>query len=314
MQVVVLAAGLGTRLRPVTLNRSKAMVPVLGRPLVERVLQPWLAAGMREIVLVVGPEDREIRAHFGAGNDLGLTVRFVEQHERCGMAHALGIAAPHLHGDFGLTACDSLVSVEHVGELAAAHRGGSAVLSLMDVAPEFVSRSAAVELEGIRVRRIVEKPGPGEAPSDTVSLPHYILPRRLLELLKGLEPSARGEVELQSAIQELVDIGGRVIGVRTQRRVQVSNPEDLRCLNLELLESGDRVAARPSRGIGEGTVFHDPVCIEDGATVGSRCIIGPRVYLEAGCVVGDLAVVRDSVVLRDAWVADGCTVEGVLLS
>ena len=127
MQAVVLAAGKGTRLRPVTANRSKAMVPVLGRPLVERALKPFVENGVRDFVFVVSPEDAEITRYFTECTSLDIAARFVTQEERLGTAHALGIAAPYLRGRFAVTACDSLVDASHVRDLLAKGDGADAV-------------------------------------------------------------------------------------------------------------------------------------------------------------------------------------------
>lgn len=313
-QVVVLAAGRGTRLMPVTRNRSKAMVPVLGRPLIELALEPWTSRGLRDVVFVVGPDDEEVRAHFGDGSKHGIGVRFVVQRERRGMAHALETAAPYLTDDFALTACDSLVSGDHVGDLLAAHREGSTVLSLLDVPIELVSNSAAVDLDGRRVRRIVEKPARGEAPSNTVSLPHYLLSHDVLDLLSSIEPSPRGEIELQSAIQQLIDGGVRVVGTAVRERLQVSDPEDLRRLNLDRLRSEDASKALSGGVAGADAVIDGPVRIEEGVVMGGGCRIGPAVYLEAGCSIGDEVGITNSVVLRGARVDSGSRIEGRILS
>lgn len=314
MQTVVLAAGLGTRLSPVTKDRSKAMAPVLGRPLVEIAIEPFISHGLDDLIVVVGPDDQEIRHRFARETSLEITVRFVVQEERLGMAHALAIAGPHLTGDFVLTACDSLIPRAHVSDLLKVHTEGSAVLSLMDVVPELVCRSAAVDLHGDKVRRIIEKPGPEESPSNTVSLPHYILPRRLIDLLSDLEPSPRGEIELQSAIQRLIDTGGRVVGVRTGSRFQVSKPEDLLRLNLELLQSVDQGGGVAPETVDRSTVLRQPVRVEEGVTLGRDCEIGPNAYLEGGCVVGDGTIIRGSVVLRGVSIPDHRLIDGEILS
>ena len=309
MQAVILAAGLGTRLKRVTAARSKAMVPVLGRPLVERAMLPLIANRVSDFVLVVSPDDGEIRSHFGDGANLGITIRFVVQRERLGMAHALGLAAPYVGGRFLVSACDSLVSATHVEALLAAAQEADAVLSLLDVEPDMVSRSAAVELDGLAVRQIVEKPRPEGAPSHTVSLPHYVFSPQVLDLLSEVQPSSRGEYEIQDAIQAVIDGGGRVVGVGAGSRIQVSSPEDLLALTRKLLrdmsESGRFISGR----VGRGTQLVEPLRIDDGVRIGDGCEIGPEVYLESGCRIGHGAVVRGTIVLRGGRVADGETVE-----
>ncbi len=309
MQGVVLAAGMGTRLRPVTADRSKAMVPVLARPLVERALMPFVENGVRDFVFVISPDDTEIISHFSERTSLEITARFVIQEERLGMAHALGAAAPFLSGRFVLTACDSLVDEAHVRALLSEGDEPDAVLSLLDVQPDLVSRSAAVSLDGRRVRLIVEKPMLEEAPSHTVSLPHYIFSQKVLELLPLLEPSPRGEYEIADAIQGLIDSGGEVVGVHALERLQVSNPEDLLNLTRGILSDGSESSRIDSIGGDHDAIFVEPLVVERDVVLGAGCEIGPEVFLESGCRIGRGAVVRRSIVLRGGRVEDGAIIE-----
>ena len=230
------------------------------------------------------------------------------------MAHALGLAAPNIEGRFLVSACDSLVDGAHVQALLAVSKEAGAVLSLLDVEPDVVSKSASVELDGLVVRRIVEKPRLEAAPSYTVSLPHYVFSAQMLELLAEVQPSARGEYEIQDAIQKLIDDGGTVVGIRAAERRQVSTPEDLLALTKRLLrEEVEPTHIAPAR-VGAGTNLVGPLRIEAGVVIGDHCEIGPDVYLESGSSVGNGAVVRESVVLRGAHVRDGQRVVVEILS
>ncbi len=314
MQAVILAAGRGKRLRPVTDGRSKAMAPVVGTPLVELALAPLVESGVQEVVMVVGPDDEEIREHFSERSQLAVSIQWVTQEKRLGMAHALLQAAHLLHGPFFVTACDSLVSTPHVRDLLTAVRDADSVLSLLDVEPHLVSRSAAVELDGNVVRRIVEKPTLVEAPSNTVSLPHYVLSPQLVPLLSELSRSERGEFELQEAIQQHIDAGARVVGVRAMERVQVSSPADLLGLNLRTMREGSGLKVELPPKVKSESRITQPVRIEEGATVGLGCTLGPEAFLESGCVVGDRTNVRGSMVLRGARVpADQEVIDSVVV-
>jgi len=309
MQAVMLAAGMGTRLRPVTANRSKAMVPVLGRPLAERALLPFVENGVRDIVFVISADDVEITRYFTEHTTLDINAQFVIQNERLGMAHALGLAAPFLGGQFVVSACDSLVNRSHVRQLIGAADGADVVLSLLDVEPELVSRSAAVELDGNLVRRIVEKPTLDEAPSQTVSLSHYVFAPSLLDLLPRVEASPRGEYEIQDAIQELIDAGGRVVGLRAAERLQVSTPEDLLALTRRLLSARSEPTHVETTSVGHGTELMEPLRIDHGVAMGDGCAVGPEVFLESGCRIGNRVAIRRSIVLRSGRVDDGQTIE-----
>jgi len=309
MQAVILAAGMGTRLRPVTANRSKAMVPVLGRPLVERALVPFVENGVRDFVFVISPDDTEIAGYFTERTSLEITARFVIQEERLGMAHALSLAAPLVEGRFAVSACDSLLDSSDVRKLLEAGFDADAALSLLDVDLDLVSRSGVVELDGVRVRRIVEKPSREKAPSNTVSLPHYVFSPVFLDLLQLVEPSIRGEYELQDAIQGLIEGGGTVIGVHAHQRFQVSSPEDLLKLTRRLFFDRSEPKQIDPAAVGRRTTIVEPFLVERGVALGDGCEIGPEVFLESGCHIGRGAVVRRSIVLRGGRVDDDETIE-----
>ena len=219
-----------------------------------------------------------------------------------------------IEGPFVVWACDSIVSTEHVAAILAVADGADAVLSLLDVAPDLVSRSAAVVLDDDLVTRIVEKPDPRDAPSSTVSLPHYLFDYRALDLLQTVERSPRGEFELPDVIQGLIDGGSRVVGVKAGSRFQVSSPNDLLVLNRDLLKEElglrNRGLARP----GEDVTWIEPVFVEQGVVVPDGCEIGPEVYLERGCQIGRDARIRRSIILRDGRVGDGETIEDEVLA
>ncbi|MDQ3250368.1 MAG: sugar phosphate nucleotidyltransferase, partial [Chloroflexota bacterium] len=285
-QAVILAAGKGKRLHPVTPQRSKAMAPVAGKPIVERVLDTLVDNGIRHCILIVGPDDAEIVAYFQQRNHIRFD--FVIQSERLGMAHALSLAAPHLHGAFILSACDNLVPAVHVADLLHTHRatGANATLSLLAIDRAHAASTGIVEWDGTWVRRIVEKPTPAEAPSDISSLPLYLFSPKLLDYLPLVKPSPRGEYELQDAIQLLIANAGRVTGMLTPGRLQLTNTADLLALNRHYLAIEPDAAQILTQAIGSGTRLIPPVRIEAGSTIGADCVIGPYVTIERDCQIG----------------------------
>ncbi len=316
MHGVILAAGKGSRLHPITLRRSKAMVPILGKPIVERVMEALAQNGIRRFIMVVSREDSEVGLYFRERTSLDIELQFVVQAERLGMANALSLAAPHLDGSFILSACDNLVPPRHIAQLLAAYREkqATAALSLMEVDPALVSRTGVVELVDGDIRRIVEKPAPEEAPSNIASLPLYIFSGRLLEYLPQVKRSPRGEYELQDAIQMLINRDGGVTGVFTEERLQLTNAHDLLALNRHYLTTGGDKPQLAPLSVGKHTHLITPLRIEEGTTIGPGCVIGPRVYVERNCRIGADALIKDAVVLRDTVIEDGRQVVGEVVS
>ncbi|MCL6430661.1 MAG: NDP-sugar synthase [Anaerolineae bacterium] len=317
MQGVILAAGKGSRLHPITLKRSKAMLPILGRPMVERVMETIRANGIRDFILVVSGDDRDIVRYFADECAVDVQVRFVVQEERLGMADALRRAAPLINGPFLLSACDNLTSPEHVGDLLAcrrAHPESAAVLSVMPIPDEEIGRTGIVALTDGRVTRIVEKPSRAQAPSNIASLPLYVFSPRILDHLPNVRLSPRGEYELQDAIQALIDEGGPVYPVFIERRLTVTGPADLLAINKHyLMAGGDRPQLAPFT-VGPNTHLITPLRIEEGTVIGRDSVIGPRVYIERDCRIGDGVGLRDAVVLRGAVVPDGASIANEVVS
>lgn len=310
MQAVILAAGRGSRLHPLTLKRSKAMLPILGKPIVERVMETFTANGVRDFILVVSPEDGEIVRHFHGNTSIGAKIRFVMQPERKGMADALKYAMPLIEGDFALSACDNLVPSGDVGKLLKRWEHNSSLsglITVMLVEADELPRAGVVVLNGGRVVRIVEKPPPGEAPSSTISPPLYCFTPEIMSCLREVRPSSRGEYELQDAIQMLIDNGKRVEGFEITQRLTLTSAADLLAINRQYLQQVGMKRILPEV-MGAGSQLIEPVYIEEDVNIGSRCSIGPDVYIERGCRIGDSCEIKEAVLLRDSVVPAGAVI------
>lgn len=317
LQAIILAAGKGSRLHPITVNRSKAMLPVLGKPMVARVMETLFANGLRDFVLVVSPDDREIVEYFEREAPPEVRVQFVVQPERKGMANALLHAAPLINSGFILTACDNLVTVEEIGQMLSVWDVSprpSGVLALMRVQPDKIKSVGIVELDGERVTRIVEKPDPAQVHGGTASMPLYLFSRRILDYLPGVPLSPRGEYELQDAIQMLIDHDGDVRGYRMSGRLTLTSPADLLALNRHYLVSGNANHQAAPQRVGVNTKLIQPLHIETGVVIGSNCVIGPNVYIEPNCTISDGAVIRESVLLRGVSVPADSHINGQVVS
>lgn len=311
MQAVILAAGKGSRLHPITTTRSKAMLPILGKPIVERVMDNFSSNGIDEFILVVSQDDRCITRYFRFESDLEGDIRFVYQPERLGMADALRWASPLILGDFILSACDNLIPPGHIAQMLALFNSEpplNAVLSLMQVTPDQVSSSGIVTLDGDQVTRIVEKPTFEEAPSDIASLPLYCMSRKILEYLPEVPLSPRGEFEIQKAIEMLIERRGDVYGLMTSSRLSLTQPSDLLDINRHYLINGDTVPQLQPQTVGPNTKLITPLHIEIGTVIEENCCIGPNVYIERDCKIGANAVIKDAILLREAVVKPGAKV------
>ena len=325
MLAVVLAAGRGKRLHPLTDNRSKATLPVAGKPMVERVMEMLAQDGAVRFIVVIHPADRVLVEHLSQP-PWAVRVRLAYQEEQKGMAHALDCAVPLIREDgapdFILASCDNLYPAGHVAALVAQRREGGldAVLTLMRVRPEQMVTLAVVAMQNGRVTHIVEKPCPDEAPPDgstelakVLGVPAlYALSTHALDYLPHVPISPRGEREFPDALRLLIEDCGKVGGLLVPWRMTMTHPADLLALNRHFLRH-DLACATVEDDIPKDTSIIPPVRIETDVELDPGCRIGPEVYLEAGCRVEAGATLRRAVVLRGAIVEAGEVIEGTVL-
>jgi NDP-sugar pyrophosphorylase family protein len=190
----------------------------------------------------------------------------------------------------------------------------TAVLTLMKVPPEQVPASGIVALHGDTVLSIVEKPGLQEAPSHIASLPIYCLPHTLLDYLPEVQPSPRGEYELQDALQLLILRQGNVRGLMATERLTLTSPSDLLHLNFNFLSQGGEALTNQAQEIGAGTQLTPPLRIERGVRIGAGCRIGPNVYIEGDCSIGDNTIIHDAVLLRGVVIPPTTTIHDQVVS
>lgn len=308
MQAVILAAGKGSRLHPITNSRSKPMLPILGKPIVGRVMENLVACGLNDFILVVSPEDREIREHFQDESTLDVNLRFVDQPIQLGTAHALMQAAPLLSEDFVLAACDTLVSEDDIQRLLtkwSALPDLQGLLSLTRIPLAEAPKTGIVTLQEDRVTNIVEKPSPDQALTDISSLPVYCFSPHLLDFLSQVKLSSRGEYELQDALQMMITQGGDVRSLFFQSRHSLTSVEDLLEINLQFLQKGDRDWPIDPHRIGSNTCLIKPLYIGQGTIIDSDCNIGPAVYIEGNAHIGNRVRLQNVVVLKKAVIPDG---------
>lgn len=209
MYGVVPAAGEGTRLRPLTNDRPKALVEVAGTPLLTRCFETLLSLGVTELVVVVGYRGDDIVTHYG-DRFRGVPVTYARQTEQRGLAHALATAEPHVDGAFLLLNGDN-VCAANLGDVVSRHRETAADATLL---VDEVSRAAATRTgvlsfdESGDVTGLVEKPD--DPPSTTVPRGFFAFSPRIFDACRAVDPSPTGEYELTAAIDHLLSTGGRV--------------------------------------------------------------------------------------------------------
>lgn len=208
MKGLILSGGKGTRLRPLTHTRAKQLVPVANKPVLFYGVEAIVAAGIREIGVVVGETREEIEAALGDGSRFGARITYIDQDAPRGLAHAVLISEKFLRGEpFVMYLGDNLIADGIAGLVDDyRERGCNSQILLARVGnPE---QFGVAELEGGRVVRLTEKPK--EPKSDLALVGVYMFDDTVWEAVKAIRPSSRQELEITDAIQWLLGHGARV--------------------------------------------------------------------------------------------------------
>lgn len=284
VKALVLCAGRGSRLRPLTHTRAKASLPVAGRPVLHHVLDYLLRHGFTEVGVVIGPQQDDLRQIVPRRTEQ--QVRLIVQDEPRGIAHAVRVAHPFLEEDpFLLYLGDNLTDEDLTPALARFHKSRpSALITLREVANP--TAFGVAEVEGERVVRVVEKPA--DPPSNLAIAGIYLFAPIVHAAIERLQPSARGELEITDAIALLTDAKEIVLGHRMRGWWQdMGTVEGILAANTVLL---DRIA---------GEI--DPTAILEEVQIQGRVQIGPgailrRVRLRGPLVIGAGSSLLDSYV------------------
>src|SRR5919109_595067 len=201
---LILSGGRGTRLRPITHTSAKQLVPVANKPVLFYGIEAMQAAGISEVGIIIAPETGEaIRQAVGDGSRFDLEVTHIEQEERRGLAHAVLTAEPYLGASsFVMYLGDNLLKDGITEFVESFKRTEPDALILLTPVPDPEMYGVA-ELDGDRVKRLVEKPK--EPPSDLALVGVYMFTSVIFESARSIKPSWRDELEITDAIQQLIE-------------------------------------------------------------------------------------------------------------
>ncbi len=300
MKAVILAAGEGRRLEPLTNTRPKPMLPVTNQPLLEHVVESVVEAGIEEVVLVVGYKRERIQSHFGDGDDWGIDIEYAIQEKQLGTGHAVLQAEDLIADTFVVLNGDRIIDSSIVERAAEADDDGETLLAVTRT--EDPSGLGVVETEGERATGITEKPPQHAITSEVVNAGVYRFEPEVFDAIRDTDTA--GELAITATLNQLAAIGDvRVLRYRGAW-LDVSYLWDLLSVNASLL-NGDPVEIPGTARVGKNAI------VTDGVAVGSDTRIGPGATVLAGTAVGENvriganAVLDNAVVLPDATVGAG---------
>ena len=295
MKAVVMAGGEGTRLRPLTSNQPKPMVPVVGKPCMEHILELLREHGLNDVIVTVAFLPQAIRSYFGQGETLGMQVGYSVEESPLGTAGSVRLAAKQLDETFLVISGDALCDVD-LSALIAFHRerGAAVTIGLKAVDNPLEFGIVVTDEEG-RIERFLEKPSWSQVFSDTINTGIYVLEPEVLRHV----PTDRPYDFSKELFPYLLEMGRPLYGYVMDGYWQdIGNLDQFRQANFDALEENVRlnipgIRIRGNVWLGEGVDIADLEQIEGPAYIGNYCRVAP------GATVGSHSVLSNSVTLRE---------------
>ncbi|MFH1721809.1 MAG: DUF5752 family protein [Candidatus Altiarchaeota archaeon] len=297
MKAVILAGGLGTRLRPLTFTRPKPMIPLLNKPVTQHIIDYLKAHNIDEVIITTNYMREYIQQFFGEGEDQGLKLHYPAEESPLGTAGSVKNIAHMLKETFVVIQGDNITDI-NLSELIKSHKQRGALCSVALLAVDDPSHYGIADLgDDGRIRRFHEKPGPDDCFSNLANIGVYVLEPEVLEFI----PEDSFFDFSRDLFPVLVEKES-LYGLETKGFwVDVGQPEGYNKARDWLMT---KVSNRFGENIDIGSEFDGPLVIGDNSRVsGNTKILGPvvigkNVFIEEGCILGPNTIIGDNVVIK----------------
>jgi mannose-1-phosphate guanylyltransferase / phosphomannomutase len=321
MKAVVMAGGEGTRLRPLTSNQPKPMVPIVGKPCMEHILELLKEHGFDEVIVTLAFLPQAIRGYFGTGETLGLEVGYSVEETPLGTAGSVRLASDRLDDTFLVISGDALCDFD-LSALVRFHqeKGAAATIGLKSVENPLEFGIVVTDEDG-RIERFLEKPSWSQVFSDTINTGVYVLEPEVLRHV----PEDRPFDFSKELFPLLLEMGRPMYGYVMDGYWQdIGNLDQYRQANFDALDERVRLSIpgirlRGNIWVGEGVDLADLDKVEGPAFIGNYCRVAPDAVAGAYSVLGSSVTLREgarttrSVLDASSHVGRSALVEGAIV-
>ena len=321
MKAVVMAGGEGTRLRPLTSNQPKPMVPIVGKPCMEHIVELLKQHGFEDIVVTLAFMPQAIRSYFGSGESHGVRVQYSVEESPAGTAGSVKLAEEALDERFLVISGDALCDIDLTALWRAHEEKGAAVTIALKSVDNPLEFGIVVTDDDGRIERFLEKPSWSQVFTDTINTGIYVVEPEVLEHI----PTDRPYDWAKELFPLLLEMGRPLFGYVADGYWQdIGNLEQYRQANFDALDQRAKleipgIQLRGNVWIGEGVELDDLESFEGPAFVGNYCRIAPDATVGAYSVLGSSVVVREHartsrcVVDASTYIGRSASVEGAIV-
>lgn len=301
MKAVLMAGGSGTRLRPLTCDIPKPMVPMLNKPMAEHIIDLLRRHGITDILVTLYYLPQVIQNYFGDGRDFGVNITYsVEEKMPLGTAGSVKAIEQYLDETFLVISGDSLTDIDLTAAIEYHKRQQSLATLLLHRVENPLEFGVVITDEQGRVRRFLEKPSSSEVFSDTINTGTYILEPEVLRLFEPEKEVDWSKDVFPALLRRNDPMFGYIPAGYWE---DVGNLQAYREAHYDILEGKVKVEIpyperEPGIYIGEGTFVHPSARISGPVVIGNNCQVGEGVIVSPGTVIGDNVIVKGGASLK----------------
>jgi mannose-1-phosphate guanylyltransferase / phosphomannomutase len=308
VKAVVMAGGQGTRLRPLTSNQPKPMVPIVNKPVVQHILELLQRHGVNDVVMTVAFMAQMLRNHFGDGSSLGMNIEYGVEETPLGTAGSVKNAEAALDDTFLVISGDALTDFD-LTRLVDFHREREAMvtIALKSVENPLEFGVVIVDEEG-RIERFLEKPGWGQVFSDTINTGIYVLEPQVLDFIPKGVPYDFSHELFPKLFDRHKPLYGHLAGSYWQ---DIGSLEQYLQANRDALDGKVKlqipgVRLRGNVWVGQGVSLDSLENVEGPAVIGNYARIDPRAHIGAHTVLGNNAVLKAGAQVTNSILGENC--------
>lgn len=318
LKAIILSAGEGSRMRPLTLTKPKTMLPVAGKPIIQYNIESLRDNGITDILLIVRYKEEMVRNYFGGGSDFGVNISYKTQKDFLGTANAISYGEDFIDDSIIVLNGDIILDDEIIHEIIKKYNYLTPDTLMLLTEVEDPSAFGVVEIENGNIKSIVEKPKREEAPSNLVNAGIYIFNKDIFDKIRKTEISERGEYEITDSVSLQIKDNKTVIGHKTSKDwIDVGRPWELIEVNEDLIGKlkteikgtiEDGAFIHGEVFLDEGSVIKAGVYIEGNVYIGKNCDIGPNSYIRGNTYFGDNVHVGNAVEIKNSIIMENTNV------
>ncbi|KPV62457.1 MAG: Bifunctional protein GlmU [Candidatus Bathyarchaeota archaeon BA1] len=298
-------------------NKPKPMFKILGKPLIQYVIEAMKGAGLGDFIIVIGHNGEQIRDYLGDGSNLGVNIEYTFQKEALGMANALETAMGFVEDNFFVVNADDVFESPLIENMMKRFKEGSTDMVLSCKPVEETWKFGIIQIQNDNVTKFVEKPPKGQEPSSLAVIGAYLMTKKIFDYFKKVPVS---DHQYEDAIQKFIEDKNIVKAVSYDGFFAAYKyPWDLFTINEYLMgkyikkpiieddvEASDKAKVEGNVWIRQGTKILEGACIRGPCYIGSNSLIGNNSLIWDSSSIGNNCVVGFSSEIKHCLIGDDC--------